>query len=42
MKKILSFLAIVLAILSFLVSCSRSVSVQQAANNHYKRCRTVK
>jgi hypothetical protein len=38
MKKII----VLLAIVAFLVSCSRSVTVQQAANNHYKRCRAVK
>ncbi len=42
MKKLITLLAIVLAALSFLVSCSRAVTVQQAASGHYRHCRAVK
>jgi len=38
MKKIIALVAIV----GFLSSCSRAVTVQQAANNHYRHCRAVR
>ncbi len=36
-----SFFAL-MAIATLAISCSRAVTVQQAANNHYKKCRPVK
>ena len=36
-------LALGIVLLSiFLVSCGRSVTPQQAANNHYKSCRAIR
>ncbi len=32
----------VMAIIVLLISCSRSVTVQQAANNHYNKCRPIR
>jgi hypothetical protein len=31
-----------LALATFVISCSRSISVHQAANNNYKKCRTIR
>ncbi len=38
MKKIITFLIIV----TFLASCASSVSIHQAANNNYKKSRSVR
>jgi len=36
------FLLAMMALATFVISCSRSISVQQAANNNYKKCRTIR
>jgi hypothetical protein len=36
------FLFAILAMAILFVSCSRSVSVHQAANNNYKKCRPIR
>ena len=38
MKRTLIFLGVILLV----SSCSRSVTIQQAANNHYKKCRPIR
>lgn len=38
MKRTLIFLGVVLLV----SSCSRSVTIHQAANNHYKKCRPIR
>jgi PBP1b-binding outer membrane lipoprotein LpoB len=40
--QILKSVIAVMAIVVLLVSCAREVTVQQAANNHYKHCRAVR
>ncbi|MEO6405529.1 MAG: hypothetical protein ABIY51_13310 [Ferruginibacter sp.] len=45
MKRIImliSFVILLISIITILTSCSRAVTVQQAANNHYRGCRPVK
>jgi len=40
--KFTKFFLAMMALATFVISCSRSVSVQQAANNNYKKCRPIR